>query len=109
MSSLYAQYLEEKTNRKIIETEDGFVTYEINGPQCWIADIYVIRERRKLGIAMQMCIKVAEIAKEAGCKFILGTVQVENKDATEGLMACLQMGMKLLKAENGTVFLTREI
>ena len=109
MKSLYAQYLEEKTDRKILESEHGFVTYEITGEVCYIADIFTVREERLGGLAIQMCMQVGQIAKAAGCKVVIGTVQVENKKATEGLKACLAMGMTLQKAENGTVYLIREL
>lgn len=66
MKSLYAQYLEEKTNRKVLETEHGFVTYEIIGDACYIADIFTIKEERLGGLMMQMCLEVGDIAKRLG-------------------------------------------
>lgn len=109
MKSLYAQYLEEKTERKILETEHGFITYEIYDKCCYIVDIFVVREERLGGLAKEMCFRVGDIAKEQGCKFILGSVPVSNKDSTEGLKMCLAMGMKLHWTDDTMVYLIREL
>lgn len=109
MKSLYAQYILEKTERKIIESDDGFITYEIDGERCYIADIFVVKEKRLQGIAMKMCLQVGEIAIAQGCKFIIGTVQVMDKESTESLNACIKMGMRLVRADNGFVYLIREL
>lgn len=109
MKSLYAQYLIEKTERKILESEDGFITYEIEGEHCYIADIFVVKEKRLQGIAMKMCLQVGDIALKEGCKFIIGTVQVRDRESTESLNACLKMGMRLTRSDVNTIYLIREL
>lgn len=109
MKSLYAKYLEEKTNIEILESDYGFVTYEIQDTRCYISDVFTIKEKRLEGLMLKMCLEVGEIAKARGCDCVIGTVILSNKDSTEGLKACISMGMKLLKAENNVIYLIRDI
>jgi GNAT superfamily N-acetyltransferase len=59
----------------------GFATYHIhkNG-ECYIEDIYVVKEKRKEKIASKMADEIAKIAKDHGCRILTGSVNLEIND-----------------------------
>lgn len=107
--SLYAQYLEEKGCRHIYETEYGFATYEFQGELVYIVDIYVVPEMRKQGKAMTLALKVAEEARERGCRAVLGSVDPRARNSTESLKALLALGMEPLRCEGDLIYFIREL
>lgn len=107
--SLYAQYIEERGRQHIYETEYGFATYEYSQDLVYIVDIFVIPEARKQGKALSLALKVAEEAKEKGCKAVLGSVDPRAKNSTESLKAILALGMVPLRCEGELVYFIREL
>jgi ribosomal protein S18 acetylase RimI-like enzyme len=108
--SLYAQYLMERTDDGIIETEKGFVTYRfINKDQCYIIDIYVAVAHRKSNIATELADRVVSIARTRGCKEIIGTVVPSTKGSNTSLMVLWGYGMKLDSADKNLIIMKKEI
>lgn len=96
MSSMYAQYLIERTDDHIIEDERGFVTYRyLNEKQCYIVDIFVLPEHRDMGVASSLADRVAAEARSLGRTELVGTVIPSAKAATASLMVLLAYGMVL--------------
>lgn len=109
MMSLYSQYIAERTSFSLIEKPHGFLTYELNGDTCFVADIFVIKESRKSGLAMEMCEEMAVIAREFRCKHIVGHVDTTSKTATDSLKFLLAVGMNVLKIEGNFLYLIRKL
>lgn len=109
MSSLYKEYLTEVTNRHIIEESYGFITYEIIDNICYIADFFVLKEWRGRGWGYELFNKVREAALSAKCLTIMGRVEVSSRTCNESLQLYLKYGAKLLKTDNGVIFLTKEL
>lgn len=108
--SFYADYLKERTNDNILETEYGFVTYRyLNEKQVYIIDIYVDPLHRKQGIAAKMATAIAMEAKSLGCSEMLGTVIASTKGAKESLLILFAYGMDLSKIENNIIILKKDI
>ena len=107
--SLYAQYLEERGSYLIHETDYGFATYEYRGDLVYIVDIYVIPEMRKQGKALTLALKIAEEAKDKGCRAVLGSVDPRAKNSTESLKAILALGMSPLRCDGELVYFIREL
>lgn len=96
-SSLYKQFIEERCpSRWVYENESGFAMYEIEGDRCYIVELFVMAEKRRGGTAKKICEQVAMIAKERGCKTILGSWDPKTKCATLSLKAILALGLKPL-------------
>lgn len=104
MKSLYAQFVEEHRGFKILENQYGFATYNIEGEACYIADIFVTSEKRRSGVARGLCFAIRAIAKEAGCKVIIGSVDPLGKTANDGLKLIMGMDMELTSIQNGLIF-----
>jgi len=110
-ASHYAQYISERTDDEILETDYGFATYRyLNGERSvYIIDIFVSpKHRRKYG-ASAMADKVAEIAVQKGCTEMLGSVCPTAKNSTESLKVLLGYGMKLKSASDNFIVFSKEI
>lgn len=110
MSSLYAQYIKEREEKDIIESDEGFATYKIfdNG-ECYLQDIYVIPAMRKSGLATEMADKVVAIAKEKGCHTLIGSVCLDTNNTTRNMKVFLAYGMQIHKVIGSLIFLTKKI
>ena len=108
--SLYAEYLKERENKTIIESENGFITYQIfdNGI-CYIQDIYVIPEMRKSGLTTSMQNAVIEIAKSKLCHTLIGSVCLDTNEPTRNLQILLNDGWQLDKIGGNMIFVHKKI
>lgn len=111
MASLYAQYLSERSDDHIYETEKGFVTYRfINGGKTlYIVDIFVLPEFRQAKVAGDMADKVCSLAKEKGSIEVLGSVCPSAKGSTISLKVLLGYGMSLQSASDNFIVFRKEI
>lgn len=109
--SHYADYLKEKTDDKIIESETGFASYRYlnDGKTVYIIDIYVIPLFRKSGAASDMADIIVTEAKERGCTELLGTVMPSNKNSTDSLKVLLGYGMKLQSISGEFIIFRKDI
>lgn len=108
--SLYAEYIRERLGDHIIEVDQGFATYRyINGNQCYIVDIYIRTESRKMHLAATLADRIVEIAKTCGCTELIGSVVPSAKGSTESLKVLLGYGMKLASCEDNLIIFKKEI
>lgn len=109
--SLYAEYLKERTEDKIIETADGFATYRYinDGKSVYIIDIYVVPELRKTGEASYLAEQVIKEAKTKGCTELIGTVVPSSKSSTTSMKVLLAYGMELQSADRDLVIFRKGI
>ena len=70
---LYAEYLLEREGKHLIEKDYGFCVYEIMDEYAYIAEIYILKDKRKKGLGKEFVKEVEEIAKEEGCKYLLSS------------------------------------
>ncbi len=111
MISLYAQYLQEKTNDFILESPMGFATYRYldDGKTVYIMDIYVVPERRKENWAATMADEIVRGAKKNGAVKLIGSVVPSTKDSTTSLKVLLGYGMTLDSATENFILFRKEI
>lgn len=107
--SLYAQFVAECYDRKIIENDTGFITFEIIGPVCHILDVFTVKETRRTGAFYKLCKQVHEIAKESGCNKIIGWINLRCKTSTKSMKAQLAMGMTIGGSDTKSIWLERDI
>lgn len=109
MPSLFAQYSAERTDKLIIEDENGFATYHYQGNVCYIEDVYVIPEKRKKRIASGYVKVIAETAKIKDIDTLMTSVNLLAKNSTDSLKAVLGAGFSLHSANSNMIFLTKDI
>lgn len=106
--SLYADYLNERTDIKIIEGSDGFATYRyLNDRQVYIIDIYVPPDIRKKGAAAGMADEICEEARARGCTELIGSVDITAKTAKVSLAVLFAYGMDLVSCNNNGIILRK--
>lgn len=110
MLSLYGQYIKERIGRGILETEDGFATFEyINDEIVYIIDLYVKPEKRKSHVAAMMADKICEQAVKDGKKFLMGSVDASAKSAEDSIKVLEAYGMKVSKVVEPMIFFVKPI
>lgn len=108
--SLYAQYLKERSPRGIIETPEGFATFEyVNEEIVYIIDLYVVPESRQQGVAASLADQIVAEAIKAGRKQLLGSVDVTAKGANVSMQVLEAYGMKPYKVAEPMVFFIKNI
>lgn len=109
--SMYGEYLREKTEDQIIETEQGFATYRYldGGYSVYIVDIYVRSDFRKTNVASTIADYIVEEARKKGALKLLGSVVPSNKNSTDSIRVLLAYGMKLLSSTNDFIMFTKDI
>lgn len=107
--SHYANYLKEREGKEVYESEEGFISYVIEGDECYIETIYVAPIFRRLSSGTNMANIVATRAKEAGCKFLSGSSDPRAHGATDAMMAMLTYGFKLHSIKGDLIVLTKKL
>jgi len=108
--SLYGDYIKERESYQIMEDERGFATFAFNNHECYIRDVYIKPEFRKEGVAKHFVDSIETIAKAAGCKKMIGSVDASMRGADASLKFVLGCGYKFRSTcgPNG-IFLEKEI
>lgn len=109
MKSLFAQYILERENKAILETDKGFATYITMEDGLYIEDIYVSPEYRKTSEASLMADTIADIARSKGLKKLYGSVVPSANNSTVSLKVLLAYGFKLQNASNNFIWLVKEV
>ncbi len=109
MDSLFAQYIKERENKEIIESDIGFATYYFVDKNCYIQDIFVKSDFRKSGEASRLADEISKIAKENGCTKLYGSVVPSAKGSTESLHVLLHYGFKLNSSINNFIAMEKEL
>lgn len=113
-SSMYANYIREKTQDHIIETKEGFATYRYltdkEGHKCvYIIDIYILPDFRKDYMASTIADNIVAAARILGCKRLLGSVVPSNKNSTASVKVLLAYGMSLESSTNDFILFKKDI
>lgn len=109
VSSMYKKYVEERTNKSVLENESGFAVYSFTIDTVYIEEIFVSDEFRKSGRAVKMADEICEIAKSKGIKKVFGSVCPSAKGSTASLKVLLAYGMRLETATNDFIIMSKEI
>jgi len=107
--SLFANYIKQRENKDILETEVGFATYSVVKDGIYIEDIFVEESHRHTGEAAKMADQIANIARDKGLHKLFGSISPSGNHSTEGLKVLLAYGFKLNSSTNNFIWLEKEI
>lgn len=109
--SLYANYLMERTEDRIVECETGFATYRYlnDGKTVYIVDIYTVPDARGEGHATLLAEHISIEARKQGATELLGTVVPSAKGSTASLRVLLAYGMKLKSASDNLIIMRKDL
>lgn len=106
---LYKEYLKERENAELIYTEFGFITYKFLPEHCYIEDIYIVPEKRKSGLGVELEALVIEIAKALGYKKVLGSVCTDANNWKTSQKVLEKIGYVPLSQEGNVIYFEKEI
>ena len=106
---MWADYFREREGFETVETDKGMATYKISGEECYIKDIFILKEHRRSGEAFKIGDHIAEIAKINGCKRLTGSVVPSLKGSSESMMGLIKYGFKLHSCTQDFIVLVKEL
>jgi hypothetical protein len=108
--SLYGEYLKERENKEIIESETGYATYYFvdKDNAVYLENIFVTKEHRRNGETFVLAGKIIEIAKARGCNKMYGTVCPGTPGASMSLTQLLNHGFVLDSSANNLVVVRKD-
>ena len=110
MSSLYAQYLKERTNGECLEIEHAFATYHFVGTDSlYIEDVYVVPEYRRSRKSTELWNKIVEIAKQKGITKILGSVDLSLPSRDVSIKWIYERDMRISHVQNNMLYFIKEV
>lgn len=110
MPSLYAEYINERGDAKIIELSQGFATYNIlNQDQIYLMDVYIKPDYRRTHIASELANMVAVEGRKAGCKEMITTIIPTLNGSTISVKTVIGYGFKLKSAKENLIVFYKEI
>lgn len=107
--SLFAQYIQEGKGKSTLESDKGFVIYSFIDDGCYIEEIFILKEYRKTGEASKLTDQIVEIARQKGCKKLLGSVIPSTPVATNSLRAMIAYGFHVTGSINNFIYLEKEL
>ncbi len=93
----------------MFRNDKGFVIYSITPEYLYLEEIYILPEFRGKKEFAELSDSVTEIAKQNGCKKILGSVVPSINNSTRSLGMLLSYGAKLIGASNNFIVFEKEI
>lgn len=109
MNSHYSMYLKERENFDIVEDEFGFASYQIEGTNCYVRDVFVVSNLRQCGHATKYVDKIMRIAASNGCKYLSTSVCPTGAGSTDSLKAVLGYGFRLFSAQDNFIIFKMDI
>ncbi len=106
---LYELYLSERQGAEIIDLKDGFVSFKIQGKECFILDIFVRPELRVQKLGSRLIQMVSEKAKAQGCSFLSATICPQARGATDAMASAIRVGFKIHSAGLNCIIITKEL
>lgn len=106
---MFDLYIKEREDFETIKNDKGFAIYKILGDECYIKDIFVLKEYRKDGVASALADDIAKIAKDQGCNFLSGSVSLECGDPTASIKVLLAYGFQVVTFHNGLLWFKKGV
>ena len=105
---MFADYFREMGS-EVLETAYGWASYKFMNDSCYIENIYVKPEYRKRKEASFIADKITKMAKEKGCKTLLGSTNTKNPSVERSIQVILGYGFKYLSSNEDSIWYYKEI
>lgn len=108
-SSLWAEYYKETGYIELLERQDGFLSFSVDGKIAKIYDVFIRKSARDGKLRRNLFEEVTQIVKARGAESIVGEVDTQLKDSTRTLLFWIKMDAVAFKAENNLVYFVKRI
>lgn len=107
---MFADYLHERYGQENIVWDQGFISYEfIDSNTVFVNHLYVRPEFRRTNLGTELGDAVVKIAREKGCKYLIGGVDLNANLANEAILSFISYGMGVYKSDNEFIYFRKEI
>jgi GNAT superfamily N-acetyltransferase len=106
---LYKQYLLERENTHLHYDEDSFIAYEFIDNYCFIKELYVSSEQRRIGKATLLVNMIQDLAKEKGMKYVMGGVCLSANGWQKSLALMYKEGYNLKEIIKDMIYLIKDL
>lgn len=106
----YKSYLEETYEGEscyIDPQNRGWASYKISGDECYIVHCYLAPDFRGKTMMSELCQNIEKVAKDKGCKYMTGTVDLSSKNPERSMRMMITDGYKLHSAQNNVIVLIK--
>lgn len=107
--TLYAKYISEREDAKILENENSFLIYKIINKEIIILNLYVDIKNRKSGICANLIFNLETIAKENECDILSGHIQLNDIGCNVTMLAALNLGFKIGAANQQSILIYKKV
>lgn len=107
--SLWADYVFERDGTECVEDAHGFMTFKIQGEECYIEDAFIVPSQREKGFGSELLSAIEKRAKEAGCKYLTSRIRPSETFATVSMRAQLARGFKIFASFENRIVMIKEL
>lgn len=104
--SLYADYIRETKDHKVVEDENGFYEYSLKQECLYLENIYVKPSSRGFRVVRQYIRELAEVAKQYDLPSITGVVNVAHHNVNHILMLYLKNNVSVIGALDNNIYVS---
>ncbi len=106
---MFKEYFMELKDLQVYETNEGFILYRITPQHLYLADVYVKPEFRRNRNSFSMADSLVEVARDAGCQYVLCDVEPSNINATASVKVILAYGFQIAEAHQDEIIFIKDI
>jgi hypothetical protein len=107
--SLYGKYIAEREQKQILEMDSGFISYKIMGPECFMADMYIVPEKRSGWCFRDLMKEIERTALSQGCKVLTANIDLRDQGKDHTLASALRIGFKVISANGDVLLIAKKI
>lgn len=105
----YVEYRREKDDAEVIHTEEGFIAFQVVGDRCHIGEMYVARDKRRMGAGKRLEARAIGIARSLGANKISGRVAKGERRSGETLIIAFANGYRIEREDETQIIIVKEI
>lgn len=105
----YAAYIQEKAGLSLLEWDNAWITYSIQGDQCFIADLWVDPCFRRMKLGSEITNAIVKLAKLYECNKLTSTIMVNSNGVEDTMKAQIAYGFKIVGSDTEKIYLSKEI
>lgn len=107
---LFAEYIKERQGLELIQDyEGGFCSYRIVGRECYLADIYVSKGKRKIGQGGALLGEIIKQALKNNCELITANIHLKDPNANDTLKAAQACGFRVVACDQDVLLISKLI
>lgn len=107
---MMADYFKETQGYEYAEISDaGFALYRLIGPECHVGHMYIVPEKRSLGMAQRLGDLISDKALDAGCKHLSCVVELDTPGASRLVKIYLEYGYQIIGAVGNSLLFKKDL